>query len=366
MANNYQHYVPILKGRLGEFTALSHMADVADVGERFTPLLEMVPGQLEFDDDGEPEPLSVTNDIRRFVDRANSKWEGPLILDAELIPGGEHTEAPILQAMGMFRGRAQPIRPVVRPSDEPRLIHAIGDALRDLGSDRACIRLAGEDLDDTEDPLPTAIDNVLEGLGIAPSQIDLILDLGAVGDEQSAGFAARIARLVLGELPYEPEWNTLAVGAGSFPTDLSDVQPNVLSPVPRHDAEIWRSVRRRVTGRIPSFADYAIAHPVMPIGAGFAPAPQLRYTAAQEWLVMKGRKSDRRGSRQFFDICRVVEERPEFTAGLSWGDRTISEAARFNDQEEGGKTGNAMTWRAIGTSHHVALVISRLANLDEP
>ena len=83
---------------------------------------------------------------------------------------------------------------------------------------------------------------------------------------------------------------------------------------------------------------------------------------------MKGRKTDRRGSRQFFDICRAVAGHPEFTPDLTWGDRRIAAATELDDdrlQRDVG-TGNAMTWRAIGTSHHIGFVVNRLATHDEP
>jgi hypothetical protein len=371
MPNDHRHYVPILKGRLGEFTALSNTA--SDVLDRFTPLLEVVPGAVEFDDDGDPTPESVTADVTRFIDRAVAKWANrPMIVDASLLPGSPGARPPIVELIEGCRRRGQPVVPVVRPSDSDDLIGGVRDAAGGgtlaITPSSACIRLAGEDLDDTNVPLAEAINRVLGVLAMRPDEIDLVLDFGAVSDEQAAGFAARIARLTLGELPYVDDWHTLALAAGAFPTDLNAVQPNVLSAITRYDAGIWRGVRGRVTGRVPSFADYAIAHPVMPATAGFAPAPQLRYTVSQEWLVMKGRKTDRRGAQQFFDICRAVANHPEFTPDLSWGDRRIAMTTERDDdslaQDPG--TGNAMTWRAIGTSHHIAFVVNRLATRDEP
>lgn len=369
MPNDYRHYIPILKGRLGEFTALSHVD--ADHLDRMTPLLEVVPGAVEFDDDGDPTAASVSLDLSRFTDRIVGRWANRrVIVDAALVPGSPAGRPPIVELLDGLHRRGQRVIPTVRPSDDDDIVTQVREAMQAGGQPApgACIRLAGEDLDDTNVPIPEALDRVVRLLRIEPGAVDLVLDFAAIADEQAAAFASRIARLIVGELPYVDDWRTVAVAAGAFPTDLNSVQPNVLSSLTRHDAAIWRGIRSRVAGRVPSFADYAIAHPVMPATAGFAPAPQLRYTAEQEWLVMKGRKSDRRGAKQFFDICRTVAAHPEFTPDLSWGDRRIALATAADDDalQANPGTGNAMVWRAIGTSHHLAFVVSRLANHDEP
>jgi hypothetical protein len=85
------------------------------------------------------------------------------------------------------------------------------------------------------------------------------------------------------------------------------------------------------------------------------------------WLVMKGRRSERRGQRQFFDICDRVARHQGFTPGISWGDARIRDAADASfDEDALTSPGNAMIWRAIGTNHHIAWVVNRLARGFEP
>jgi hypothetical protein len=134
---------------------------------------------------------------------------------------------------------------------------------------------------------------------------------------------------------------------------------------------MYRTVRDRIgeRHRVPAFGDYAIASPLQAVGAGFAPAPQIRYTVAENWLVLKGRKANRPGNFQFLDICDRVSTHPEFTRELSWGDRQIEEKARYAHTEPvptAVTPGNAMVWRAIGTSHHMALVIDTLTRAGGP
>jgi hypothetical protein len=48
-------------------------------------------------------------------------------------------------------------------------------------------------------------------------------------------------------------------------------------------------------------------------------------------------------------------------AQYSWGDEQIDRSANKSTGP-----GNATKWRAYGTSHHLAMVTDRLANLGEP
>jgi hypothetical protein len=85
----------------------------------------------------------------------------------------------------------------------------------------------------------------------------------------------------------------------------------------------------------------------------------LRYTTDEDWLVFKERNVIRHGFDQFNSICRTLVGRREFKgAGYSAGDTAISACA-----VPGSSSGNAMTWRRIGTNHHLTLVVDQLASL---
>lgn len=147
--------------------------------------------------------------------------------------------------------------------------------------------------------------------------------------------------------------------------------PGSLADKPRWEITTFGNLRARLRSNLrrPSFGDYGVAYPRTSAPVAFAPAPQIRYTTAEAWLILKGRKNNRRGHAQFFDICQQIAQRPEFTPTLSWGDRQISANAKLAHVEPpppDARPGNATTWRAIGTSHHMALVINRLTTVGEP
>jgi hypothetical protein len=90
----------------------------------------------------------------------------------------------------------------------------------------------------------------------------------------------------------------------------------------------------------------------------FSPPPQLRYTVADRWLVLKGGRRDRRGNRQFYDIYRNVAAHAEFaTAALGWGDTHIENAAQSPPSVG---PGNGTVWRAR-ERHIISISSSRVS-----
>lgn len=359
-------YVPILKGRMGEFRALSELD--AGFSRGVVPLIELpltaeaVAEEESPDFDDEP-PIAPA-DVAKFTSDVARRWAPGrrLIFDAGPALGPRN---PAVEVINGLAPRDFAVTPTVRPSDSENAIRHVGGSIREWNLGSACIRLTGDDLDDFDAPLPQTLQNVLDLVGLPPDRVDLVLDFGPVADDQAAAFSARIARLVLAELPFREEWRTLVCAAGAFPPDLNSIPSGVLTEIPRRDAAMWLSIRERVSGRAPIFGDYAIAYPIAAAAVPFAPAPQLRFTSADSWMIFKGRKRDPRGNDQFYDICSRIVSTGAVDPHLSWGDRYVFEAGYRRDTTTLGP-GNAMTWRAIGTSHHIAYVANRLANHGAP
>lgn len=371
MRRKDEHYIPILKGRLGEFRALKEVDD--SVAGRYTPLIEFVASGDEFyDEDGNPTRSAVERSIIDFGERLRKHWpkSHDLMVDLRAAPTFDGY-IPMVTLLEQFEEEA--LIPVCRPSDlldQNDPIRQIRNTLSLLNRTGICIRLADEDLEERDEPISKYLYNLLEKFHTSPENVDLVVDFGAV-NEESAAFAARIARLVVMDLPYLDRWRSITLAAGAFPANLDSVPAFALTELPRSDAAMWLAVKQRLRDgmRVPSFGDYAIAYPRQLAGVPFAPAPQVRYTVAGSWLVLKGRRSDRRSNAQFFDISAQIMAHRGFTPDLSWGDRQIHSKAMYADVDPLPVTanpGNAMIWRAIGTSHHIAWVIDRLARVGEP
>lgn len=362
-------YFPILKAKQGE---LKSLAEWPSGDHSISPVLEIIP--WERDDETEDDSAEIS----KAVERVRKAWTGKagrLYIDAAACePDFDDWDSgnfrPVLGSIvQILRRDNQSIFPTIRASSSHSYLRALAVPFRLAGVTEAVVRITAEDLDDTVTPLRDLVARSIQAVGIDPEKVDVIMDFGAVADESATTLAARLARFVLPQLDDGP-WRSLAVAGGAFPENLSEIVPNTVGTLRRHDLELWRSVSQLKLHQTVNYSDYAVTHPVLPIGVAFAAPPQLRYTVGDHWLVAKGRRNDRRGHAQFFDICAEVIQRAGSEAARpadSWGDHYIAQAVEMSRQQPGANVGpgNASTWRAIATSHHLALVVRQLGESDE-
>lgn len=347
-------YVPILKGRQGELDALREVG--MTTRQAMLPLLEVAPK------DENEDPATVLRICEQTVQKLAVRYPQPIQLDGgyfdldAVVDGGRGVVAVLAD---LARAAGLPAQPVLRLSDPSRAVREARDAhLRDGRG--ITFRLTGEDLDEDPEDLDDLFDTLLTQAGVHRSVVDLLLDVGAVDGDVAVLGGARMVTSLIRDLPSIADWRSVTVASGAFPVDLSQFTANVVGERLRFDAQLYDRVVGRRLPRRPDYGDYAVAHPVLAIGNGFSPPPQLRYTAAAHWLVLKGRKTDPAGNAQFRRICGIIAAHPEF-AGTPTGnaDRRIAALS-----PEG--VGNGTTWRMLGTTHHLDYVALRLTTLGEP
>ncbi|CCE74158.1 beta family protein [Clavibacter nebraskensis] len=370
-------YLPILKARQGELKALENWDDI--IRPDLSPVIEVTPWERLEDStaehrDGEDIP-EIDSAVRR-IGRAWYQKQAIAYIDAayaepDLGDGREswRTSRPVLaHLLESLAASSVSVAPAVRASADASYVSQIRRVLESTGIEQALIRVTAEDLDDSIVPLRRLVGDVADGLGLPTSQISVLLDFGAVTDDGQMKLAARLARFVLPQLD-EDGWATLAVAAGAFPVNLAEVQAFSSASIPRWDYRLWENIRDfdlAVAGGL-QFGDYGVTHPTLPVGAAFAAPPQLRYAQDREWIVRKGKRQERRGHKQFYDICaQVLEELGPDAASpqTSWGDHYIHDAAASASEDvlmpARVGTGNASTWRAVATSHHLAYTVDQL------
>ena len=351
-------YVPVLKGRQGELAALSSIQPVTR--QHLLPVLEIVPGP---GDDAYSTAPQLRSTIEKVAKRLQT-WAGPrLLLDAGLLT----TEMELRDGFGAVGfsiaaalDQGISVTPVVRLDDG---LLALQDA-KTWHADTRCgisLRLSVKDLDEDAEDIDTAVTGLLRDLAVDRQQADLILDVGpAIGDLMVRA-GSRLAADALRALTDPDDFREIIVTAGAFPPDLGDYPPWEIGEPMRYDAALYDHLRqRRRLPRIPTYGDYAVTNPILVTGLPYRASPQLRYTLADRWLVLKGGRNDPRGHEQFYDICQRVSAHPDFV-GAALGDAD----ARIADARAKGP-GNASTWREIGTTHHLDYVVRRLTSLDEP
>jgi hypothetical protein len=352
------HYVPILKGRGGEYGALQSLSN--QVRDALTPLLEVPPIPWDFEEETPVRTIDIH--LAKVAQKVERAWGGTRSLfidllwisEMERMSDGMH---PLTFVFSSTRDRgikAVPVVGLLRGADYLNACRAI------VAEDQRgiCLRVQREDFIDFDD-LAGAIDETLRRLRVESADTDLLLDLRALDAGKQPLNAGDVVGLIR-RLPAVSSWRTLTLAATSFPQNLIGLPPSDSSLLPRNEWALWRAIRRERLDRIPTFSDYGISHPE-PAEVDpriMRPSASIRYTCDGAWLVMKARNLRDHGYEQFHEVCRELVRRQEFSGcTFSWGDTYVDDCAA-----ERVGTGNLTTWRKVGTSHHLSFVVQDLAN----
>src|ERR1051325_5130701 len=357
---DHTHYVPILKGKEGEYQALHELTPA--IKNRLTPLIEPVP--IPYDYANEVPAKTVDEHLANFVSKIALNWGlDPIFFDLDWIPPSETMadgRHPVKFIFDGARTAGLQAIPVTGLNRDTLYQDAVKDAI-DSDHRGVCIRLESDDLDDMTS-LGAQLDALVAFFGITNNDVDLLVDFSSI-DPQSAGPMQIAANSIIATLPSIMDWRTLTFAASAFPPDLSRLAPNSVTPLPRTEWTIWLwlAARRARLRRLPTFGDYAIANPgwtevdprMMKMSA------QIRYTIDTAWLVFKARNTKDFGFGQFKLICAALVGRPEYSgASFSWGDNAINDYANPSTGP-----GNATIWRKIGTNHHATFVVTQIASV---
>lgn len=356
-------YVPVLKGKRGEFRALEEM-DAADC-HRLRPLVEVPP--IQWDYDAECPAKTVDAHLASLPDQLTRAWphKGAFSLDLGLLPDDDRmadSTHPLTFVLDAARDRGLPVVPVSGLA-RPKVFHsAIREAIGRHGSG-VCLRLEGDDFDSLPPDLATQLEELLAHYGTPREEVDLVLDFGELTDG-TAGLVLQFVFAFVNTDPHIGEWRSLAVTGSAFPETLGSLEADSISIIPRIEWQTWKKLRSKEASlaRLPDFGDYAIANPAL-AEVDFRlmrMSANLRYTTGDDWMVLRGRNVRDYGFEQFNDLCQKLLERREYAGpDFSWGDAYIARCAEGSDGP-----GNATTWRTVGTSHHLALACRQVASLS--
>ncbi|MBN1529477.1 MAG: beta family protein [Thermoleophilaceae bacterium] len=357
MANDHRRYVPILRAKQGEFAALGETE--AAVKDRLTPLIELTPISYEPDDDGDVE-VRVDPSFPQVVRRLEQHWgtDLPVFVDLGFVPsasyiaGGKHPVEFVAHEAREAGVQAVFVTDLHR--DDPHQAAIRAGAQEDRRG--VCVRLTAEDFDDLA-ATAAELEAVLTELAVDRADADLILDLGEIG--QAGTLAA--TGLIRG-LPNIADWRSVILAATAFPR-VANFSANTVNTSPRTEWTVWRNVLAQADDlpRMPGFGDYTVVGvqtAYEQTAAFYRPSPNLRYTTADDYLVLKARHA-RHGHDQFNDLCRTMVGRGDFAgAAFSRADRYINRCAENSDGP-----GNAMTWLKVGINHHLATVAAQISSL---
>jgi hypothetical protein len=350
-------YVPILKGKQGEFMALEKLD--THVKDSIVPVIDLVgfvpnPKKPEKDFD---------NHIRTTLKYFSRYWElnrktyvdGYMIEDFGMLSSGVH---PMKYVFDRLRAKNFDVVPVISTSTSVEYNQAIKDIIK-RDNKGTCIRIFRNSFNDIDN----VINRLLDFLELAPSSVDLLIDLRELGND-SIEELYDLSVKILSVIKFGAEWRSLILSGGSFPFDLTDVQSDAIHYIPRKEWHIWEKIfRESGLERLPSFSDYAISNPRIAL-FDYVPnaSASIRYSLDSDHCVyrglgtIKGRGARRGGFRQFYDLSESLINSPDYyTESHCVGDKFIHKCAM--DRRN---TGSLKTWRWVGTNHHLTVVSNQL------
>jgi T4 beta protein len=332
-------YMPILKGREGEISAVEHLS----------PTLRQVLPIFEVD----PATHDPIEDAYRFSEKVYESLPAGRVIAVDV----RHLHGPITglrRPMSVIAddldGWLIPMLPVLHLDDS---VAQLADAryAAELHRGTAILRLGSDTRNPDDAEAEEALDRLHDQAGLPIKQCHLLLDLFAVNSEKDLTRAEPVVRKCVAWAHRYP-WRSITVAAGAMPPSISHIPVTTPTLLRRWDRELWA----RVTDLGVQYADYGIAHPAI-AGANWPPMPNLRYTDDEAWWIYR-RPREAMHRHPMYDLCEALvasDHWPATGRDFSWGDEQIAERA-------GGHPGpgNPTNWRAWTTSHHLAHVVNQL------
>jgi hypothetical protein len=369
------HYVPILKGKQGELDALKNTSK--KIIGRFTPLLEIPPIPPAYLP-GQDDPIP-SKTIDAHVAHVSEKFTEALENYPSVFVDGYYIEtedeladgtSPVDTIFQTLRAQKVGFIPTVGIDRVEDYAESVKSAIKSDGRG-CCLRLVESDLEGIVD-LPPQVESFLKFLGLKAKDVDLLLDFGPKVPSKAA------LPFQIDALPLVKEWRTLTIASSSFPVDLSGRAQNSVGAIDREEWVAWLSLRNKQKSlkRMPTYGDYTINHPVL---SEIDPrimsmSPNIRYSDDTSYVIAKGQAIPRKKKKptpeeeaarnkllpkiQYPKLAAKIKNHPSWKGEkFSWGDKFIDACSHKEC------VGSATNWRAVGTCHHIAVVVQQIASL---
>lgn len=360
---NHRHYVPILKWKQGEYQALFRLSEKAK--NRLTPLFEIPP--VGYDHERQQPTSTIEEHLQTFGIRLRAKWFARrCFVDFRLL-GYNATMTNGQNCAGYALARARETQcqvvPVVSLDAPTGYLTAIKAAM-ELDRRGVCLRIFASDFDRAD--LAGEIRALLASLAVGWADTDLVLDLESFEYSSNVVFC-RSVEAMLDMLPNIPQWRTITLAGTSYPEFVTQlIHKETTSTIDRKEWIAYKALVRHLgdNRRLPSFGDYAVAHPnVVSMDMRVVkPLAKLRYTIDDKWYVGVGVNVRTFGFGQYKKMCADLVSEPHFDgSGVSVADTYIANCATGNEA-----TGNLTTWTWVSTNRHLTKVGADLAMLYAP
>jgi hypothetical protein len=331
MAFRYR-YLPMLRSKAGEGTALSNLTDAAK--DRMMPVIHLV-----------HEPP------RTFGDVAAAAWANrPMALDGTFqtfTVGSTTGFTQIFNTLG--KGGVQVMPSIDYGAAGPYL--AAVQKARSKFTPGVLVKAKPNQLHD--------VANWTTAQGWPANEVDLVVFLTEIGGYDPDMLSPLVAKAISDNVPAPAKWRSLTLSSSAAPKDMGELSAGQ-NTVRRLDWRVWNDV----VAAVPSidYADFSTITPDLTDPPGYVMARatvSVRYTIDDYWLVLKGKsttgKSGQPMTTQYRAHAKTLKAHPAF-GGLTgcWGDDRI-------DQIAGGavKAGGRPQWASYTASRHLSFIADR-------
>ena len=348
-------YVPILKAKEGEFKGLETIKK--ENLKKISPLFEIPSIPWNYEDDAEGK--SIDSHLEKMGKKIfDAIGDTPFFVDSRYIDGDRTMENGLHHMEYLFqdfRDRQLHAIPVITLS-KMIVYQTVVKKIQNLDRNGICLRIELSDL--TKKDFNIELTSFLESMEVEFDNVDLLIDLKNIKDEDQDLLLLTLESVINIKLPNLDQWRNLIVSGTSFPENLSQIGANTVDRINRIEWNLFNDLLGNGLKRIPIYSDYTVANTeitemdprIITMSAS------LRYTHENYWLIVRGRSVKTHGWEQYYNLCSDLLKRPEYMGvDFSWGDFYIQECAH---RKVG--TGNATTWRKVGTNHHIEYVLNQL------
>lgn len=340
-------YLPILKGKQGEFDAWKNISPSRR--GQIQPLFEIVSDK------------GATQDLIKFRD---GLLKASLSNDVLAIDFGRLGVGAVESSTGLapYAWLHQELsdsniefQPVVHLGDSEEQVR---DATEVAGKRGLLLRIGGMELDPAPASMDTSLHDWCADHALRTEDVDLLIDLGSIHGLDPLS-VSDMATAYLSWATNNGPWASMILSSGAFPQQISNMRKGIYNFVERADAALWQRMQNSTAIEL-RYSDHASRHPDLVEGQMWnGPLPNLRYATGSHWIIWREGKDEQQGFSTFYDVCENIVAHPEFLgAGFSWADETIESKAQRNPGPGAGQQ-----WITLGLSHHIELVADRLSRL---
>lgn len=366
-----KHYVPILKWKHAEQSALAVLPDRHK--DRISPLVEFVM----------PKPKSLFKDKKKKIRKTREelfqeclsafrtkrlpaipdeimKFWGtrPVFIDFGLLYTSELKVESVKKILEKTAELGAKLIPILNLSDCFEIKKAIRQVFKKYAHG-ICIRIISSDLEDIG-KLNSELDALLQYFNTSRSNVDLLVDLKEKSTHyhKYLNFSQEIKAL--------PRWRTFIFACGTFPENLLECKVDKPKLIPRIEWTSWLNIKAGIIKRHPAFGDYTIRNPIYNEKLQFyRSTTSTKYTLENNWLILKGKVNEY--GIYLANAVLLVKDKRFYGENFSNGDKFIAEKAKhfktYIRNPEVGGTGNTPMWLTAFINHHLTLTAHQIANL---